>query len=377
MKTRRASSLSRRRLAFAAALCLAGGGAGATSPEFDEPEICSRENFGACLNGAASPVTNAAGLRASLGAHDEVARDRRKARRGEATAGLGRREAWFAAGDAAAAPIGLWVSYNYTDAASDFAVLGTSLAFESDAHGVLAGVDRMFGDRVLLGIAGGYTDVSADTFYNGGGQDNDGYTFAPYAAVLLNEIFSIDVNGGYSALDYDQHRISPTDGTNTSAGFDADRWFIAGNVNASLQRNNWFGNLRVGAAHAAESQDAYTEAGSAASQLGGTLRAVQDREIDLTQLIVGGEVAYSAAMVEPYFTVAYHNDLSRDDDAGAGGLPGAFTVVQPSDDDEVQIGLGLRCYTTRGITATLEYLRVEGREAFDSESLMATLRLAL
>ncbi len=43
----------------------------------------------------------------------------------------------------------------------------------------------------------------------------------------------------------------------------------------------------------------------------------------------------------------------------------------------MQIGIGLRCYTARGITATLEYLRVEGREAFDSDSLMASLRLAL
>lgn len=374
------SKLRGRRLLAAslgASLGLAAGGVGAT-PSFDEPEQCSPDNPGACLNGASSPVTNGANLRATLNSHGTVARERREAQQEGATAARGGRDAWFAAGDPGSAPIGVWVSYNYLDAESDFAVLGTPLGFESDGHNVLGGADRLFfGDRVLLGVAGGYTEFSADTFYNGGGQDNDGFTIAPYASVLLTEIFSIDVSGGYSSLDYDQHRVSPTDGSLTTSAFDADRWFVAGNVNATLTRGNWLGNLRLGAAHTSERQDGYAEIGSAASALGGTLRTVTEREIDLTQLIVGGEVAYSASMVEPYFMVAYHNDLSRDDDTAAGGLPGQFQVVQTSDDDEVQLGFGLRCYTDNGFIATLEYLRVEGREDFDMDSVMATLRLAL
>lgn len=353
----------------------AGTDAAAFQPEV---ETCSREHFQACLNGASSPVTNGAGLRATLNSHGGVARERREAQAEETTAGRARREAWYAAGDPGSAPVGVWASYNYLDAESDFAVLGTSLGFESDGHNALAGVDRLFfGDRLLLGIAGGYTELSADTFYNGGGQENDGFTIAPYAAVLLSDIFSIDLSGGYTSLDYDQYRISPTDGTTTTSAFDADRWFVAGNLNATLTRGNWLGNLRLGAAHTSERQDGYAELGSAASAQGGTLRTVTEREIELTQIIVGGEVAYTASMVEPYFMVAYHNDLSRDDDASAGGLPGQFRVVQTADDDEVQLGIGLRCYTARGLIATFEYLRVEGREDFGLDSVMATLRLAL
>jgi hypothetical protein len=362
---------------LAAPLGLLATGVAATPSIEPRPE-CSPQNFEVCLNGVSSPVTNGPMMRESLNSHGETSRGRSGTQRAGATAWRAGREAWFAAGDPQSANVGAWASYNYVDASSDFATAGATLGFESDAHNALAGADRLFfGDRLLLGLSGGYTALSADTTHNGGGEENDGYSVVPYAALLLTDIFSIDASGGYTALDYDQNRVSPTDGTLTTSTFDADRWFIAGNVNATLARGNWIGNLRLGAAHANERQDAYAEVGSAASALGGTLRSVREREIHLTQLVVGGEIAYGGPTVEPYVMVAYHNDLDREDDPGAGGMPGTFRVVQPSDDDEVQIGLGLRCYAERGITATLEYLRVEGREDFDLDSLMATLRLAL
>jgi hypothetical protein len=365
------------RLSVAAQCGLLAAGVAAT-PSLEPSPECSQQTFEVCLNGASTPVTNVPLMRSALDAQSETTRRRSSGQPAASVAARGEREAWFAAGDPRTAPIGLWVSYNYVDATSDFASAGATLGFESDGHSGLAGADRLFfGDRLLLGLSGGYTTLSADTVHNGGGEEHDGYTLAPYAALLLSDIFSIDASGGYAALDYDQHRVSPTDGTATRSSFDADRWFIAGNVNASVTRGSWLGSLRVGAAHASERQDAYAESGSAASALGGTLRSVREREIHLTQLVVGGEAAYSGSNVEPYVMVAYHNDLDREDDTGAGGMPGAFSVVQPTDDDEVQLGLGLRCYTQRGVTATLEYLRVEGREDFDLDSVMATLRLAL
>lgn len=381
MKPRPVSERNSIAAVLCASLSVATGSAGATPsvPEyFEEPERCSPDNPEACLNGASSPVANGAMMREALNSHGATTRDRTGTKKQEGTATRWRREAWFAAGDSAGASIGTWVSYNYLDAASDFAQAGTPLGFESDGHNALAGIDRLFFDnRLLLGLAGGYTALTVDTVHNGGGVENDGYTIAPYAALLLNEVFGVDVSGGYGMLDYEQHRVSPTDGTLTTAGFDGDRWFIAGNVNATLARGSWLGNLRVGAAHVSERQDAYSEAGSAASAVGGTLRTVQERNIHLTQVIAAGEVAYSAEAVEPYFMVAYHNDVSRSDDPGAGGMPGQFRVVQPNDDDEIQLGFGLRCYTDNGFIATLEYLRVEGREDFDMDSVMATLRLAL
>jgi len=351
----------------------------ATEGELEE-RICNREDFAGCLNGVSSSVTNGAGLRMSGSALDDVARERagksveqntQAARRGEQT-GLN-------AGDGMGGSVfGLWGNYSYNDFDSDFAFQGTSLAYDADAHNVLGGFDRLFGERVLLGVAFGYQWLETDTRFNGGGQDSDGFTVAPYAAVLLSDIFSIDVSGGYSSLEYDQSRISPADGTGIEANFDSDRWFVATNLNAFLPVDRFIFGAKIGYLYTEEDQDAYLETGSTASANAGLLRTVASRNIDLEQLVVGGEIAYDAGNnFEPFFIAEYRNDLSRSNGNGAGGLPGNFTAVQAGDDDEVQLSAGFRYYTNWGVTTSFEYQRVEGRKDFDSNLYMLTLRTAL
>ena len=58
-------------------------------------------------------------------------------------------------------------------------------------------------------------------------------------------------------------------------------------------------------------------------------------------------------------------------------MPAGFGAVQARDDDEFQLGFGVRYYTNWGVTGTFEYQRVEGRSQFDSDLFMFTLRAAL
>lgn len=339
---------------------------------------CSRENFSACLNGVGSSVSNGAGLRVSGAEYGGVARERSGRQTEDAQASRFPEQTTLAAGDEMAASVfGVWGSYSYSDFESDFVFQGTSLAYEADAHNVLAGFDRLFAERFLLGFAFGHQWVESESDFNGGKTETDGFTVAPYAAVLLNEMFSIDATGGYSPLDYDQDRVSPTDGTTTAAEFDSDRWFAAVNLNALKSFDKLVVSARLGYLYTEEEQDGYVETGSAASAAAGTLRTVQQRDIELQQLIVGGEVAYGLGQFEPYVIALYHNDLERDDGEDAGGLPGNFTSVQPDDDDEVNLGFGIRWYSTWGASATFEYSRTEGREDFDNDTFMFTLRAAL
>jgi hypothetical protein len=346
-----------------------------------EEFVCDRENFENCLNGVSSSVTNGAGLRTDAARMKDVANERRRRQQGggaTSTVGLFGADQGLAAGDDMGGSVfGIWGSYSYNDFDSDFTFAGTSLGYDADAHNGLLGIDRLFNDRFLLGMAFGYQSLETETFFNGGQQDSDGYTLAPYAAVLLNANWSIDVSGGYTWLDNDQDRVSPADGTNISASFDSERWFVATNLNWMATVQQWLLAAKVGYLHTDEDQDAYLEGGSAASAVAGVLRTVQKRNIDLSQVVVGGEIAYSAQLFEPFFRAEYRNDLSRDDGNRAGGLPGAFTAVQPNDDDEVQLGVGFRYYTTWGVTTTFEYQRVEGRQDFDSDLFMFTLRAAL
>ncbi|MGQ0657970.1 MAG: autotransporter outer membrane beta-barrel domain-containing protein [Chromatiales bacterium] len=337
---------------------------------------CDSSNFSNCLNGVSSSVTNGASLRTSGADYGDIARKRRREDRKESADALFGRDTGLAAGDFLGG-WGLWLGYTRSDFDSDFVFANTSLAYDADADNVLVGIDRLFGDRFVLGVSAGYQQVDTGTEFNGGGQEADGYTIAPYAAWLINDTFSIDVTGGYSPLDYDQNRISPTDGSQTRASFDSDRWFVATNLNALLLTGDWVVSGRVGFLHTEEDQDGYVETGSAASAAGGTLRTVRDRNIDLSQIVVGGDVAYNFGSFEPYALLIYRNDISRDNGEDAGGLPGAFTSVQAEDDDEFQAGFGFRLFSDFGLTGTFEWSLVEGRDSFDSNVLTLTLRAEL
>jgi hypothetical protein len=350
----------------------------ATFATDDEQAVCTVEDFLNCLNGVASSVTNGAGLRMSSAEYGDVARERSGKKGEKSHAALYSPGSGVAAGDELGNSVfGMWTSYSYSEFDSDFVFQGSSLAYEADAHNVLAGFDRLLANRLLLGLALGYQWVEADTAFNGGGQESEGYTVAPYAALILSDVFSIDVSGGLSWVDYDQNRISPADGTNIQANFDADRWFVASNLNALVISDAWIFGAKVGYLHSDEKQDAYLESGSTASAAAGRLRTVTRRTIDLSQVVVGADIAYNMGVYEPYVMASYHNDLSRNDGTRAGGLPGNFTSVQPDDDDEIQLNFGIRYYTDWGVSATAEYQRVEGRSHFDSDTFMLTVRAAL
>ncbi|MGR8918569.1 MAG: autotransporter outer membrane beta-barrel domain-containing protein [Gammaproteobacteria bacterium] len=360
-----------------AAVLLGLAGLAAASPS-EEEQICDRENFAGCLNGVGSSVSNGAALRMNSADFGDLASERSGRKSEDAQAALYSTSVGLPAGDGMGGSVfGLWASYSYSDFDSDFAFQGTSLAYDADAHNVLVGFDRLLWDRLLLGLSLGYQWVGVDSDFNGGELDSDGYVIAPYAAVILNDIFSVDFSGGIAQVDYDQDRISPVDGTDIDADFDGDRWFFATNLNALYVYGNFVLGARVGYLRTDEHQDAYLETGSTASANAGVLRTVTKRKIDLSQLAFGGEVAYAFDSLEPYFMATYVEDLSRDDGNNAGGLPGNFTSVQPGDDDEVQLNFGLRYYTEWGLTTTFEYQRVEGRKDFDSDTFMLVLRAAL
>jgi uncharacterized protein YhjY with autotransporter beta-barrel domain len=340
----------------------AGGGSSSSSSYIP---VCSPNNNLDCLNGVSTSVTNGANLRVGGAQYGDVGNERTKQQQLEASTGSAA-ESGVAAGDFANG-WSIWGSYTRSDLDSDFIFANSSLAYSAKAQSALAGVDALITERFLIGFALGYQDLSSKTYFNGGGQDSDGIIISPYGAFIINDNFSIDVGGGYSDLEYDQTRISPGVGTPTVGSFDANRWFFTTNLNAVFVTGDWVIGGRFGYLYTEEDQDGYTETGAAA-------RTVADRNIDLSQLVLGGDLAYSVGPIEPYVSAVYRNDLSKDDGESAGGLPGAFTSVQPSDDDEFQVGLGVRYFSNYGVSANLEYSLTEGRDSFSDSTLLLTLR---
>ena len=327
---------------------------------------CSAENLGDCLNGVGSGVTSLDHLRvggtpARRGGGDTAAGDPQVAMRPGQVRGM-------AAGGGILAGYTLWGSYAYSNYESTTR-LG---AYEGGSENLLLGVDRFWGDRFLVGVALGYEDTDNDTTFNAGEQERDGFSFAPYALYLVNDVLSVDASVGYARIDTDQQRLNTTNGALITSDFEADRAFGTINLNAVYPTGNWVFGGRLGLLHAVESQDAYVETDSgpaAASQA----RSVGDRHVDLTQGYLSLDAAYAFGEVEPYALAAYYRDISRDDGRTAGGLPGGV-VTQPNDRTEFQYGLGVRYYGA-GVSGSLEWLTTNGRENFDNDTFSVNVRI--
>ncbi len=329
---------------------------------------CTPQTPSNCLNGVSASVTSLDSMR--------VTGEGRSTRRGGAGAesddeGQARLRPFHnitgqSAGDGLEG-FGLWAGYSRSDFESTLRVA----PFDANLDNVLVGMDTMPSDRLLLGVSLGYESVDVATSFNGGGQDVDGFSIAPYAAYLFNDFISADLTIGYAHLETDQNRVDPANGATLTSDFGADRVFAAANLNGFYALGNVVFGGRIGYLFTAESQDSYRERG------GPSVRSVRTRHIDLGQGYIGLDIAYSLGDFEPYALGIYRNDFGRDDGSGAGGLPSAVGSTTPDDDDEAQLGLGLRYFGPSGLSGRFEWTTTQGRSLFDDDTFSFMLRMDL
>lgn len=333
----------------------------------NDPRRCNAGEFEFCLDGVTSAVTSPDLVRVTGARQAEVLQDRERERddRGIALRDSdGRLISGMTAGDWLGSGWGVWASYAY----SDFESRNRIAPYDGDTHSLLFGVDRLFADRLVLGLAGGYESTHTDTFYNAGGQKTDGFTVAPYAAFLINQYFSIDASGGYTWLNNNTDRVHPGSFARLAADFDSGRWFAMTNLNAVYTTGHWVFGGRTGFLYAEETQDGYTETGGVGA------RTVDKRLVSVAQFVVGGDIGYMVGAFEPYALFNYRYDISRRDGSHAGGLPDATGATRSSDRDEFEVGVGVRYFGRQGLSGGVEWFKTLGRSQFDHHSVMASLR---
>ena len=321
---------------------------------------CNRQTPTNCLDGVGAGVTSLDSLRVNLDI-DATGADDAESIEGQAS--LSDRLRSRAAGDGLSG-WSVWGGYSYSDFESV-----TRAPYEATLHNFTIGTDTLFTDQFLFGVFASYEALNTDTTFNGGGQNVDGITAGPYFAYLFNDTFSADVSLGYSYLKTDQDRIDPADASTLAIDFSADRAFLVLNFNAVHYLGDVLLGGRVGYLYAREDQNGYTETG------GPSARTVRDRRLTLGQAYIGGDIAYGLGNFEPYAHGVYRYDVTVNDGAAAGGLPGAFGNPQPQDPDEIEWGLGLRYFGFGGVTAQVEWMTTVGRELFDQDSVTFLLRM--
>ena len=146
--------------------------------------------------------------------------------------------------------------------------------------------------------------------------------------------------------------------------------FFSANLNAFVPYEDFFISGRISYQYTQEDQNAYRERGP------NTARSIGERHVDLTQVLIGLDVAYTLGKFEPFATFAYQNDFGQDDGTDAGGLPGSVGATQPVDDDEIRAGVGMRSFGD-SISASLEWLKVFERDTYESDSIFLSIRADL
>lgn len=275
------------------------------------------------------------------------------------------RETGVAAGDNNSLNWSAWGSYSRTDGGSDVIYQ----RFNSTLNSVLIGIDRSYSENLIYGVAFGYDNNDVNTRFNAGEQDITSFTIAPYLGYVINPNFTFDLSAGYSGIDIDQTRLDTTNFTSIINGdTESNRFFASGNLNGFTRYNNFVFSGRVGLIYAADFKNAIVETG------GPDAFTVNSRTVELGELQIGGDIAYSAWKLEPYATLFYEYDFIYEDLNLDPGLIAAFGNAA-NDPSDFRIGFGARYFGNDGFSSTLEWSAIASRSEFDSQTLSLTVRL--
>ncbi len=257
--------------------------------------------------------------------------------------------------------LGAWVNASW----SDYKDKNASTKADGNIITGVLGLDYQVDKGVVVGLAAGYENIDINTTFNRGSLEADGYTVAPYAVFNLDNMFSVDVSGGYTWLKYDVDRTTVNSsgftGTKSTGSFDANRLFGSLNLNADYATDGWLLSGTLGTLYSSESQDAYNESN-------GTSR--QGASYDVGRAIIGGKVGYDLGGIVPYVKTDYEYDYSRDDITVQTG-----DTKAANDDDRFIVGAGLSIAPINGISGGLEFTSVQGATSVTNYSINGTLRV--
>lgn len=339
-----------------AAIAISSAGAYAANPD-----LCSPAQPAECLDGVSASATSLATLRVSLAKAPE-GRDEEKKKEKQAVF----RPIAVAAAEKVSALLGedpssgwaAWASYGR----SSYGSRSTVLPSNATLYSLRLGADRLIRERYSVGAAVVAERLNVTTRFNGGAEDGNGIMLAPYFTILASDAVSIDLNAGLGKVSERQNRIDPASVPGTpsilTSGYDARRRFHSVTVNGMREIGNWVLGGRIGYIDSRENQDGYTELG------GPSARTVRERTIRLRQVLVGIDAAYRLPQnFEVYGTGLHRRDLTLDDGGGGGGLP-ALGSSGPADRTQWDWTLGLRFFSSRGMTLAAEWVKTTGRELF-------------
>jgi outer membrane autotransporter protein len=193
--------------------------------------------------------------------------------------------------------------------ASEFEV-----GFDFEGYSVLGGVDWRFSDTFIAGAAVGWSDLSSDLDFDGGGLDSQGWSLTGYGTWLLSERAYIDFSVGKLWNEYDQTRLvdlrflGPGFGSSTAVGqTDADQTSFSFGGGWDIPFGEWVYSPRGSLLWSESSIDGFTESGADINDLIFDEQNIDSLIWTFTQS-VARSFSVSAGALQPYASL----DLSRE-----------------------------------------------------------------
>ena len=245
----------------------------------------------------------------------------------------------------------LWAAASYNRVGSSFQPLQTS-----GNIGVLsAGLDYRVADNMVVGAALAVDRSRIGLNYLAGGSlAGDGLTLAPYLAYAFNRSWALDATVGYGRSDYD------TSGGGVTGSFRGTRTFgnVGLNYSQQLAGSRWQVTGRGALSTVSSRSGSFTASNGVFSDSASS---------DLTQLRLGGQMAYAAGQVTPYFGLTYVYDIRR---------PGTLTVggqTSSGDRDSWIPAIGLRFSSGGAVYGGLQFSTERGRSEVKNDQLLFNL----
>lgn len=228
----------------------------------------------------------------------------------------------------------------------------------------IIGVDYQFTDNFLAGVAFGYERPNVTTDFNNGSFKGNNFAVSPYAAYIINDIFSVNATVGYTVVNYDTSRANGA----FKGDISGHRFFGDVNATAATQIDRWSVSSSAGYMYLLENQDAYTETG-----VGGASNP--DNLIRLGQLKWTNKAGYLVdtdwGNYMPYGSLRLEYDVNHT----PLGVADAVGTPVANDRFGAVLGLGVDTQIGDSTTFSVEGTTLQFREHLSAYGLTGTLRV--
>jgi uncharacterized protein YhjY with autotransporter beta-barrel domain len=263
--------------------------------------------------------------------------------------------------------------------------------YDFDIKGLTVGVDYRQSDKLILGMALGYTHQDSTLAGGEGSLDMHGYSLSGYTTVYranswyMDSVITLASNRfahrrrivySLPGLTVDQLAKASSDGTDSSVTFTLGRDF---------NRKEWNFGLYGRAQYGVQGFDGFEEELDASAPGSGLGLRIEDRTVRSLSSTLGGKASFthsvSWGVIAPQFGLEWQREYNGDPDAFR-----AFLVSDPTgtpilitgdaqDNSYFRFNLGLSMVLTRGRSGFIQYDRIFGRDGMSQDNLSLGIRI--